>query len=105
MPGDAQALWKELAQAQRDRSAQERANGFQMFNRTADAMARALAERLVAADSLSGEDGERHGSRISVTRPSCSECGASNLDHFFSLRAIGSVLCATCFGRRHHPST
>lgn len=105
MRSDPQALWKELAQAQRERFAQERANGFQMFNRTADAMARALAERLVAADALCGEAGERRGPRISVTRPSCSECGASNLDHFFSLRAIGSVLCATCFGRRHHPAT
>lgn len=105
MRGDPKALWQQLAQAQRDRSTQERPNGFQMFNRTADEMARVLAERLAAADALCGEDGESRGPRVAVTRPSCFECGASNLEHFFSLRAMGSVLCATCFARRHHPET
>ncbi len=76
-----------------------------MFNRTADEMARTLAERLAAVEALAGEDGVWDGSRTRITRPSCSECGALNLEHFFSMRGIGSVLCATCFGRKHHPST
>ncbi len=105
MRGDPQALWKELAQAQRDRPTEDRPNGFQMFNRTADEMARVLAERLAAAEALCGDDGEWRGPRNSVKRPSCSECGASNLEHFFSMRALGSVLCPTCFGRRHQPAT
>ncbi len=105
MQGDPEALWKELAQAQRDRSEEERLNKFQMFNRTADEMARTLAERLAAVEALAGEDGNWYSARTCVTRPTCSECGASNLEHFFSMRAMGSVLCATCFERQHHPST
>lgn len=105
MRGDPDTLWQALAQAQRDRSTEEGLNKFQMFNRTADEMARALAERLADAEALAGEDGHWQGSKTSVTRPRCSDCGAPNLEHFFSLRAIGSVLCAPCFGRKHPPST
>lgn len=105
MRGDPQSLWRELAEAQLDRSPDEGLSKFQIFNRTADDMARALAERLAAAEALEGEDGNRRGPRAAVTRPRCSDCGALNLEHFFSMRTIGSVLCATCFERKHQPST
>lgn len=101
MRADPRALWKALAQAQRDRSPDEPPSGFQVFNRAADEMTRVLAERSSGDDARYEEGGDWRGPRVSVTRPSCSECGASNLEHFFSLQAVGATLCVPCFRRRH----
>ncbi len=86
MKPNLKALWQELIRRHQLDSERPGASRFQVFNRTADEFACKLVDDVNAPTSV---------------RPAtCVECGAGSLEHFYTSRQGGYVLCPGCFQGR-----
>lgn len=93
---DLQVLWDDLARRHKSTPGQPKPSGFQLFNRVADELARTLPQ--IAAEALRELD-QLQGS-FSGSPAICTGCGAANLQHFYTSKVQGEMLCATCFHER-----
>lgn len=97
---DLHALWDDLARRHKSTPGKPRPSAFQLFNRVADELERTLlqidVEALRELDQLQGS--------FSGSPAMCTECGAGNLQHFFTSWRTGETLCANCF-RERKPDT
>ncbi len=101
MKPDVKALWDDLAQRHQLDPHRKAASLFQAFNRTADELARTLADLEARCTALTEQwRAEDQVLRLSRVRPVCAKCGATNLEHFYSSKRDGRTLCATCFAPR-----
>lgn len=97
------SLWETLARCHQDAPDNPAANPFQVFNRTADDLARALADPSPGTSGLSDvwSTRGRSGASSQVGPAACADCGASDLEHFYTSKWGGEVLCPGCFQRRN----
>ncbi len=100
MTPDVKALWDDLAQRQQLDPHCKAASLFQAFNRTADELARTLADLEARSTALTEQwRAEDQVLRLSRVRPVCARCGARNLEHFYTAKRTGKILCPACHQR------
>ncbi len=106
MTPDVKALWDDLAQRHQLDVHRKAASLFQAFNRTADGLARTLAELEARCAALTEQwRAEDQALRLSRVRPVCAKCGAKDLEHFYTAKGTGRTLCAACFEQRVEQGT
>ena len=97
------ALWNEMARRHQRDPDNRAASRFQVFNRTADDLARLLTH-VDSSSSGSSRLWPLEGPPIasSPIRPAtCADCGDRELEHFYTSKCGGDVLCSGCFQRRN----
>ncbi len=62
-------------------------------------VAKAIQENVTAL--LAESDDELLDANLRRTLAVCARCGAGDLEHFYTSRGGGEVLCPSCFQRRH----
>jgi hypothetical protein len=96
MPVTLQRLWKDLYRRHQGDGEKPVPSRFQLFNRVADDLTRALSqidsEALTELDQLRGSS--------TVVRALCAGCGAQDLEHFYTSWRARETLCADCFRKR-----
>ena len=98
MKSDLGSLWEELAGRHRRDPSKPPPSRFQLFNRTADDLAGRLARDASERSALPGAHQEgAHSFTALVSRPACDQCGAEDLEHFYTCRRTRRTLCARCF--------